>query len=79
MVRDPTAHVPQAFCTLIEMTLSKMVATNVLEPEFNSPDFWKAFARKFTSAQSYDSRKRKKDEAPTPSKSPEPNKVLNYS
>ena len=44
------------------MSLSKMVATNVLEPEFNSTDFWKAFGPKFTSAQSYESRKRRKDE-----------------
>ena len=52
-------NVPQAFCTLIEMSLSKMVATNVLEPDYNSADFWKAFFRKFTSAQSYEVRKRR--------------------
>ena len=52
-------NVPQAFCTLIEMSLSKMVATNVLEPDYNSADFWKAFSRKFTSAQSYEVRKRR--------------------
>ena len=49
---------------MIEMSMSKMVATNVLEPDFNSGDFWKAFARKFTSAQSYDVKKRKAEKEP---------------
>ena len=59
MIRDIAVHVPQAFCTLIEMSMSKMVATEVLDPELNSGEFWKSFARKFTSAQAYDIRKRK--------------------
>ena len=49
---------------MIEMSMSKMVATSVLEPDFNSGDFWKAFARKFTSAQSYDVKKRKAEKEP---------------
>ena len=36
-----------------------MVASNVLEPTFNSGEFWKGFARKFTSAQAYDMRKKR--------------------
>ena len=62
-IRDASNHVPQAFCTLIEMTMSKMVATGVLDPELNSAEFWKAFSRKFTSVQSYESRKKKAADA----------------
>ena len=59
-VKDTSNLIPQSFCNLLKMTVGKMVTDNILDPSLNSNDFWRAFSKKFKSAQSYDRTKKRK-------------------